>query len=258
VLQPRLIPILLLKDGRLQKSTRFGNWRYVGDARNAVSIFNDKCVDELVLFDVDAHNSGVGPNMQMLETIAREAFVPLTYGGGVKSLQVAEKLVSFGFDRIAINSAFRNDPNLLKSISSSIGQSSASVSIDVVNRDGTWLCRSAATGQSKNRVGGEVYHDDLKDSLLRAQDLGAGEVILQNASRDGTKLGLDQSLTEFALEHLEIPLVIGGGYASFEDASQAWSLGASGVAAGAAFCFVGKNDAVLLNYPNRPSGVWVP
>lgn len=250
--------MLLLKDGRLQKSTQFGNWRYVGDAINAVSIFNDKCVDELVLFDVDANLSGAGPNIQMLEKIAREAFVPLTYGGGVRSLDVAEKLVSLGFDRIAINSAFRNDPNLLKLISSSIGQSSTSVSIDVVNRDGQWLCRSVATGQSKKRVGSVVYYDDLKDSLIKAQDFGAGEVILQNVSRDGTKLGLDQSLTEFALGQLEIPLVIGGGYANSDDASRAWSLGASGVAVGASFCFVGKNDAVLLNYPNRPSGVWVP
>lgn len=242
----RVIPCLLLRNNGFVKSIKFGRSVYIGDPINTIKIFNDKEVDELVLFDIDSSKNGKEPNYDLLSQIVSECFVPLCYGGGVTSLEQAIRLVQLGIEKIAINSAAINDPNLITQLSQALGTQSVVVGIDV-KKD--WLGRyrvyDASTGKITN-LPPEAW-------AIQSQLAGAGEIFLNNVDRDGTGLGYDLELIGKVKNVISIPLVCCGGAGSPVDFLSAVKAGASAVAAGSLFLLNGKHRAVLINYPSYES-----
>lgn len=237
-MRQRLIPVLLIRDGALMKSTRFDSWKYVGDPLNTAKIFNDKDTDELVVLDVDASRQGREPNYELLKLLSAECFLPLAYGGGVKSESSAKKVVECGVDKVIVNSAFASDLTLLSRIAESVGASSTMASIDCTTKDGDYQVRN-----HQGKVLEEVVHE--------LEQQGAGELLVQSVDLDGSRLGPDIALAKRVLDASTIPIVYAGGVASLDDAARLWKLGVDGVAAGSWFVFREPHNAVLVTYPSR-------
>jgi len=242
MLNPRVIPSLLLSKGGLVKTLRFAAPKYVGDPINAVRIFNDKEVDELMVLDIDASRERRGPDFELVEQIAGECFMPLCYGGGIRSFDDARTLFGLGVEKVAIQSAFLENPSILRRIASHAGEQAVVASIDV---EKTWF------GKHKARAGAGVSprSSDWRLLLREAVANGAGEVLLTSVERDGTMKGMDLPLIEEASRSIEVPLIAAGGAGSLADIRAAVAAGANAVAAGAFFVFHGPHRAVLITYP---------
>lgn len=243
MLRTRVIPVLLLKNGGLVKGTNFKNHKYVGDPINAVKIFNEKEADELVFLDISATANNKEPNFSLIKDIASEAFMPFAYGGGVKRIEHFEKLFNLGVEKVVINSEAFLNPSLIKDASSIAGSQSVVVSIDVKTG---WF------------GGHEVYikngtistKTSPVDFAKKAQDFGAGELIVCSIDKEGTGNGYDLNLLKKVAESVEIPVVASGGAGKTSDFCDALKIGkASAVAAGNLFVFWGKHKAVLITYP---------
>lgn len=245
MITPRLIPLLLIHSGGLQKSQRFASWKYVGDVLNAIKIFNEKDVDELVLFDVDATREGRGPNLPVLQQIAGECFMPLAYGGGISSVDSARRVMDCGIEKVVLNSAAWKRPGLVSEVAAVLGSSSTVVSCDLMRRRKSLL--------RFDYIKGSAVKTSLVDSLREVVAAGAGEVILQSRDHDGTLAGPDLAAVREIAPKLSVPVVYGGGIRSLDDCVDVWRAGASGVAAGAWFVFRGPHRAVLITYPNYGS-----
>lgn len=237
----RVIPVLLLSDSGMVKTTKFNAPVYVGDPINAVRIFNAKEVDEIVILDIDATRFGRGPNFERIEQIASEAFMPLGYGGGVKTTQQMEQLFRIGVEKVIINTAIHENPDLLREASQIFGSQSVVASIDVKkNILGRYYVYSEC---GKKRADWEL------DSYISfVQEQGAGEVILNSIDKDGTMSGYDLKLISNVSGKMRVPLVTLGGARSVEDFDDALKAGASSVAAGSMFVFHGRHKAVLISY----------
>lgn len=245
MLRARLIPTLLLKGNGLYKTVRFKNETYVGDPINAVRIFNDKAVDELILLDIDAHKRGTGPNFALIADIASEAFVPLCYGGGVTRLDEFERLFKLGIEKVAVNSAAVGTMELVSQASRVFGAQSVVVGIDVrksfFGRYDRFV-KSATTATKESAV----------DAARRAEQAGAGELLLYSVDRDGTMQGYDIPLVKEVSSTVRIPVVACGGASSVEDMAAVIHEGhAASAAAGSLFVFQGKHRAVLITYPDE-------
>ena len=242
MLNPRVIPSLLLSKGGLVKTQRFSAPKYVGDPINAVRIFNDKEVDELMVLDVDATREGRGPDFELIEQLAGECFMPLCYGGGIRNFDDARTLFGLGVEKVAIQSAFLQDPTVLRRIASHAGEQAVVASIDV---EKNWL------GKHKVRAsqGIRPRSSDWRLLLREAVANGAGEVLLTSVEREGAMKGMDLPLIEEASRSIEVPLIAAGGAGSLADIRAAVASGASAVAAGAFFVFHGPHRAVLITYP---------
>jgi cyclase len=242
MLRARVIPCLLLSNGGLIKTVRFGESKYVGDPTNAVKIFNEKEVDELVVFDIEASKRGTGPNYELLADIASECFMPLCYGGGVTSLDQARRIVQLGIEKIAVNASAITKPGLVAELSGVLGSQSVVAGIDVKN---DWLGRprvfDASTGKLTNRV-----PEAWAGELARA---GAGEIFLNSVDRDGTQEGYDLKLISNVAQAVSVPVIACGGAGNTDDFVAAVTAGASAVAAGSLFVFQGRHRAVLISYP---------
>jgi cyclase len=244
MLNVRVIPCLLLRNGGLVKTVGFESPRYIGDPINAVRIFNDKEVDELVFLDIGVTAAGQGPNVRLLADIATEAFMPFAYGGGVSSLEHARALFALGVEKVVINTAAARNPALVTQIASAAGSSSVVASIDVRRN---WLGKYGV-----HVAGGR--EDARRDPVAWAQELekaGAGEILLTSINRDGTQAGYDLELVRRVASVVGIPVVAAGGAGSLADFRAAVDHGASAVAAGSMFVFQGKHKAVLITYPQR-------
>lgn len=242
MLKHRVIPALLLSGNGLVKTCRFRRPQYVGDPCNAIRIFNEKEVDELMLLDIMASKTGAEPNYALIEEVAGECFIPLTYGGGVRSVEQAARIFSLGVEKICLQTAALNDMSLVSRIAERFGSQSVVVSVDV-KRD--WLKRPRLFAASSSKM---LRHDwlDMVQSLVRA---GAGEVLLNAVDRDGTLSGPDLELICQASDAIEVPLIAVGGIGSLQAIKAAIDAGASAVAAGAFFVFYGPHRAVLITYP---------
>ncbi|UPF05435.1 AglZ/HisF2 family acetamidino modification protein [Pseudomonas mosselii] len=237
-----MIPVLLLSEGGLYKGKKFKNHRYVGDPLNAVKIFNEKEVDELVFLDVSASQQGKGPDFELLADIASELFVPFAYGGAITSVAQAERLFKLGVEKIILNSSAIADIRLVSDISSVSGSQSVVVAVDTKK---SMFGKHQVYSQS-----GKVKTDyELTQYLLDLERAGAGEIILSSIDREGTRSGYDLELIKKASNVLSIPLVAQGGAGSVDDFLPAIQAGASAVAAGTMFVFHGPHDAVLITYP---------
>jgi cyclase len=238
----RVVPCLLLQDGGLVKTTRFGRPRYVGDPINAVRIFNDKYVDELVFLDIDASRVQAEPDYDLIRRIAGECFIPLCYGGGIRTLAQARRIVAAGVEKIVVNSMAIDRPGLLTSLSRELGASSVVAGIDV-KRD--WFGRKRVFHPGRRRL-------TRLDPVEHAQAVvaaGAGEIFLNSVDRDGTGAGFDVDLVRRVTAAVKVPVTVCGGAAGLEDMRAAVKSGASAAAAGSMFVFYGPHRAVLINYP---------
>lgn len=245
MLRPRIIPSLLVHENGLVKTVNFKNPKYVGDPINAVKIFNEKEVDELAIFDIDATVLGKEPNYSLIERLASQSMMPLCYGGGVKTVEQAQRIFSLGIEKIALSSAVLQNPNLITEISDRVGAQSVIVVLDV----------------KKKLLGGyEAYtHNGKKGTGINpfkfveeAQKLGAGEIVINSIDKDGQMKGYDLDLIDKVREKITLPMTVLGGAGSLNDIEKIIDRhGVIGVAAGSLFVFKGPYKAVLINYPTQ-------
>jgi len=240
----RVIPVLLLHKGGLYKSEKFGDYKYVGDPINAVKIFNEKEIDEIIILDIDATSERRGPNMQQLREIAGEAFFPLAYGGGITKLEEIDELFYLGVEKIVLNSSAISNPSLISEAANLVGSQSVVVSVDVKKN---W--RSAYKVYGSNGTISTGF-DPLKYAM-DMESAGAGEIFLNSIDRDGTFQGFDLALISGVSHAVSIPVIACGGAGSLEDFRKAVNHGASAVAAGSYFVFRRPHKAVLITYPSR-------
>jgi cyclase len=244
---PRIIPLLLLKNKGLVKSIKFDSTTYIGDPINAIKIFNDKEVDELVFLDIMASRQNRGPDFEYLEKIATECFMPLGYGGGLTNLSQISKIFEIGFEKVILNQVCLNNPKFLEDVVKEVGSQSVVVSIDI----------------KKNIFGKYFVFDYLKNRITKLnpityakelKDSGVGELIINSVDNDGVMKGFDIQLLKSITKDLNIPIVACGGARTIDDLGKAvHEGGASAVAAGSMFVFHGPHRAVLINYPSRES-----
>jgi len=242
MLKHRVIPALLLKNAGLVKTLQFKNPKYVGDPINAIRIFNEKEVDELMVLDITASKEQREPNYALIEQFAGECFMPLAYGGGIKTVAQAQQLFSLGVEKVCIQSAAIDNPRLITELAEQFGSQSIIVSVDIKRN---WLGNAQLYNATTGKTLAGVWQTQLK-TLVAA---GAGEVLLNAVDKDGTLSGSDLELIRQARQHLEVPLVAVGGISSLSDIKAAVDAGASAVAAGAFFVFHGPHRAVLITYP---------
>ncbi len=244
MLRPRVIPCLLVKGGGLVKTVNFGAPKYVGDPINAVRIFNEKEVDELIVLDIDATTVGREPDYSMIAKSAAECRMPLCYGGGVKTVEQIQHLVSLGVEKIAVSAAFVADPSLVSHASKRVGRQSIVVVLDVRRTARDW---EVYTHNGTRATGCRV-----SDLARQAEALGAGEVVVNSIDRDGSMNGYDLDLACHLRESISVPMTILGGAGSLQDlGTLVRQFGIVGAAAGSLFVFKGVYRAVLINYPNR-------
>lgn len=242
--RPRIIPCLTMIDRDLVKTTQFKKPRYIGDPINSVKIFNGKGVDELCILDIRATLNGKGPDFEYLSDIASEAFMPLSYGGGITKISEIEKLFYIGFEKVIINTAIINSPELIKEAVKFAGSQSIVVSIDVKTElFGKQIC------YIKN--GSEKIKITPEDLAKYAETLGAGEILLNSISLDGMMLGYDLELIKRVSNAVNIPVIACGGAKDLNDLKNGLDAGAHAVAAGSMFVYYGEQKAVLINVPSE-------
>lgn len=241
MIRPRVIPCLLLKGDGLVKTVRFRTPKYVGDPINAVKLFNDLEVDELVFLDISAASLARGPNFEFLAQITNECFMPLGYGGGVRSVEDANRLFKIGIEKVIINTAAVEVPKLIEELATRFGSQSIVVSIDVKY---DWLRRQRVVTRGATQNTGI----DPISWASEVANRGAGEIFLNSVDRDGTMSGYDIALIQAVCRAVNIPVVACGGAGSIGDLKNAMRAGASASAAGSLFVFKGPHRAVLINY----------
>ena len=245
---PRIIPVLLLANGGLVKTVRFQDPRYVGDPINAVRIFNDKQVDELVVLDIRTTVDGRPPDEASIAEIAGEAFMPVAYGGGVRDVGTATRLIQLGVEKIVVNAAAVERPADVAAIADRLGSSTLVVAIDAIQAGDAW---EVATHSASRRTGLDVRKH--AEAMAR---LGAGELFVTSVDRDGTMDGYDLELVRTVANAVDVPVVACGGAGSLEDlAAVVRDGGATAAAAGSLFVFHGRHRAVLITYPSYEARV---
>jgi cyclase len=245
MLRPRIIPCLLLHDKGLFKTVNFKSPKYVGDPINSVRIFNEKEVDELVFFDIDATVLNKEPDYILIKKLANQSRMPLCYGGGVKTVEQAQRIFGLGIEKISLSSAVVQNPHLVTQIADRVGSQSVIVVLDI----------------KKKLLGGyEIYTLNGKKSTginpinfaKELEQLGAGEIIINSIDQDGTMKGYDMNLIDKIAETISIPLTVLGGAGSLDDIEKVIEKhGVIGVASGSLFVFKGPYKAVLINYPSK-------
>jgi cyclase len=248
MLTPRIIPCLLIRNGGLVKTKKFQDGKYVGDPLNAVRIFNEKEVDELILLDIDATVQGRSPSLDMVRRIAAECRMPLCYGGGVKTVSDFEQLVELGVEKVAISTSAIRNMGLIASASERVGSQSVVVVIDV-RRIGSEYRVFVDNGRVETEweVGRLARH---------VESLGAGEVVINSIDKDGLMGGYDLELIQAVRSVTSCPLTALGGAGSLKDlADVVRAFDGVGVAAGSLFVFKGVYRAVLINYPSKAERV---
>lgn len=244
MLEPRVIPCLLMRRGALVKTTRFSDPVYVGDPLNTVRIFNELEVDELVLLDIAATRDGSEPAFALIEQVASECFMPLTYGGGIRRLDDIRRLHRIGVEKVVLNSATFDAPELVSQTAEIFGTQSVIVSIDAR--------RQILGGYSVYSHGGTLRHRRDPAAVAKAAEaLAAGEILLTSMDRDGTWAGYDLGLLGAVASAVGIPVIASGGAGSISHFVEAVEAGASAVAAGAMAVFQKKGFGVLINFPTR-------
>jgi cyclase len=248
MLRSRIIPCLLVHNKGLVKTVNFKDPKYVGDPINAVKIFNEKDVDELIVLDIEASVENREPNFEMIKNIAQECRMPFCYGGGVTTVEQAKKIIKLGAEKVALSSAAIKNPSLLSEIGKAVGIQSVVVVIDVKKKG--ILSGGGYDVYIKN--GKEKTGIKLNDFIQNLNKIGVGEIVVNSIDKDGTMSGYDLSLVSNIRELTNFPMTVIGGAGSLDDIKSLISeFKIIGVAAGSLFVFKGKYRAVLINYPNR-------
>lgn len=245
MLYPRIIPCLLIHNKGLTKTVQFKEGKYVGDPLNAVRIFNEKEVDELMVLDIDATVKGAEPNYELIEKMAKECRMPLCYGGGIKTADQAKKIFGFGVEKIAISSLAVNYPNVITEIAKAVGSQSVVVVMDIHRRKFFGKYELYTHNGTKSTGLNPV------DFAKEMQERGAGELVVNSIDNDGMMQGFDMKLIDSVKHAVSIPVTVIGGAGSLDDVGEViQQQGIIGVGAGSLFVFKGKYKAVLINYPN--------
>ena len=245
MLRSRIIPCLLVKNQGLVKTVGFAAPKYVGDPINAVRIFNEKEVDELIVVDIDATAQGREPDYELIEQLAAECRMPLCYGGGVKTSSQIERIVALGVEKVALSSGALEHPQVIEAAGASVGSQSVVVVLDFrKNKNGRYEVYThngtRATGRDPVELAAEM------------ERRGAGEIVLNSIDRDGRMNGYELELIAQVRQRVSVPLTVLGGAGSLKDMEQVIArFGPIGVAAGSLFVFKGVYRAVLINYPDR-------
>jgi cyclase len=241
----RIIPCLLIRGHGLVKTREFKDPVYIGDPVNAARIFSDKEADELIVVDIDASRKNKEPNYDLIAEIAGECFMPVTYGGGIKSLQQVRRIIRSGVEKIVINTAAAESLDLLKEVVDVFGSQAVVGGIDA---------RRSLLGNYKVVVKSNTQATNLEvvEHAKAIEESGAGEIFLNSIDRDGTMQGFDLALIKRVTSKVNIPVVACGGAGTVEHLQEAIAVsGAAAVAAGSMFVFYGKRRAVLINYPSE-------
>ncbi|MFZ4612274.1 MAG: AglZ/HisF2 family acetamidino modification protein [Bacteroidia bacterium] len=239
----RVIPILLLKGEGLYKTQKFKDPKYIGDPLNAIKIFNDKEVDEVCVLDIEASNKK-SINFNLIEKMASECFMPLSYGGGIASIEDASKLFSIGVEKLVINSSNFKSLDLVTSLSKKFGNQAIIASIDV--KSNLFSNYSVFKNNGKDNTGFKPLQFALK-----CIEAGAGEILLNNIERDGMMNGLDIKLIDDLAKSISVPLIACGGIGNIDHIKEVFTATkVNAVAAGSMFVFHGKHRAILISYPN--------
>ncbi len=240
----RVIPVLLIHNGGLIKSVQFKKYKYVGDPINAVKIFNEKEIDEIIILDIDATRENRTPDLEKIREIAGEAFTPMAYGGGVSTIEEIKQLFYLGVEKIILNHAAVYNPALVTTAAQMVGRQSVVVSIDVKKNILGKYRVFTMNGSQNTKM-------DPVDYSLKMQEAGAGEIMLNSIDRDGTYQGFDLDLIQMVSSNLRIPVIACGGASDIEGFYAAVQNGASAVAAGSMFVFQRPHQAVLISYPSQ-------
>lgn len=246
MLRPRIIPCLLVHNGGLVKTRGFAEPKYVGDPLNAVRIFNEKEVDELIVADIDATVRNSEPDYDLIANLAAECRMPLCYAGGVKTVSQFETIVGLGVEKVAIGSAAIRNPELISGAAETVGRQSVVVVLDI-RKTGLLRRYEVVTENGRWRSGMNPV-----DVAIDAEKRGAGEILLNSVDQDGMMTGFDFKLADEVRSQISIPMSILGGAGSLSDIEKAIArYGIVGAAAGSLFVFKGKYRAVLIQYPNH-------
>lgn len=242
--RPRVIPVLLLKGQGLVKTVKFDKSRYIGDPINAVRIFNDLEVDELVFLDILASKENRTISVDIVKQIGDEAFMPFAIGGGIKTVAQALSLIQAGAEKVILNTAFIETPQLVNDLSKLIGNQSVVVSLDVKKN---WL------GNYKAAIyaGCRTIEDSPVELAKKAEQLGAGELIINSIGNDGVMTGYNLELIKQISAAVNIPVVACGGAGKIQHFKEAVDAGAHAVAAGSMFVYHGARNGILINYPDK-------
>lgn len=246
MLRPRVIPCLLIQDGGLVKTTKFKDPKYVGDPINAVRIFNEKEADELIVVDIDATAHNQEPNYQRIAHLAAECRMPLCYGGGIKTVEQARRIIQLGVEKVAISSMALDSPQRLREIADEIGQQSVVVVLDVKKK---LLSKTYEVWTHNAKVNTKR---NVLDVIKEVQAHGAGEIVINFIEHDGVMKGYPLDVIQTIKPHVNVPFTLLGGAGTLEDLGELVSAcGIVGAAAGSLFVFKGKYRAVLINYPTQ-------
>ena len=245
MLRPRIIPCLLVHKKGLVKTTQFANSKYVGDPINAVKIFNEKEVDELIVLDIDASIEKRGPDFTLIKNLACECRMPLCYGGGISSVEDAVRIINLGAEKLAINTSAIKNFELLEEIGKVVGMQSVVVVIDVKKNGKGLYDVYIRNGKEKVDINFEEY-------LKRLNSINVGEIVINSIDNDGMMKGYDIELAKLARNLTEMPITILGGAGTYAHLKEMISMfKIIGVAAGSLFVFKGIFRAVLINYPKK-------
>jgi cyclase len=242
MLRPRITPCLLVHNGGLVKTVQFKDPKYVGDPVNAVKIFNEKQTDELIVLDIDATVNGVEPNYRLISQFAVECRMPLCYGGGIKTVDAAKRIIGLGVEKVAISSAALENPELITAMAREIGSQSVVVVLDVKKSRGGY--------EVWTRNGRQNMKVDPATAAKEAEARGAGEIVVNSIDNDGQMKGYDLELAKRVRAATTLPMTVLGGAGSLADIGKLIATcGVVGASAGSLFVFKGAYRAVLINYP---------
>jgi imidazole glycerol-phosphate synthase subunit HisF len=245
MLRTRVMPCMLLQDGSLVKTVRFKDPGYIGDPINAVRIYNEKEVDELIFLDIKATVENRPPPFKALSEIASECFMPVAYGGGVRSLGEMRQIFSLGIEKVAVNTEAIRNPDFVRAAADTFGSQSIVVSIDVKRK---WL----GSYEVYTHGGRKSTGLDPVKFAVQMQEMGAGEILLTSIDRDGTYEGYDVELLRRVTGAVAVPVIAAGGAGKLQDFTTAVTQGgASACAIGSMAVYFGRNRAVLINFPSR-------
>ena len=242
--RPRIIPTLLIDDRDLIKTVQFGKRTYLGDPVNAVKIFNRKGIDELSILDIGATKNGREPDYELLKDIASEAFMPLSYGGGIQTVEQIRNLLAIGYEKVVINTGLIRNPELVRQAAVQFGSQSVVASIDAKKIDGAYKCFIAD--------GSEKVDVDPVALAKHVEELGAGEIIINSIDNDGMMNGYDISLVQSIASAVKVPVIAIGGAGGISDLEKVLHQGhAHAAAGGSMFVYYGKLKAVLITAPSE-------